>query len=276
MPAKGGVFQCRACATCGQAKAVNAFLRLDDDSQDVTCRSCRSRAIRAARPEFDELTRKCSRCEIIRPVDQFKMGHGWPRRVCEPCRREQQNARTRKLSESVLIECIDCGTEQPRTEFLNPTRGRPFRRCASCRLYSERRAEGSVTRRAAKSEKEKSCSRCGLMKSISEFSLRTEGTWKSHCNRCIALAQRAKKYGISVDEYENMETTQAGLCRICDKVPVTSLRVDHDHATGRVRGLLCHECNAGIGLLGDDHARILRAAEYLVADKDALKIGGEI
>lgn len=59
-----------------------------------------------------------------------------------------------------------------------------------------------------------------------------------------------------------MSAAQNNRCAIClrDKV---RLGVDHDHSTGRVRGLLCHKCNAAIGLLEDSRFRLKSALKYL-------------
>jgi hypothetical protein len=53
-----------------------------------------------------------------------------------------------------------------------------------------------------------------------------------------------KKYGIDIETYERMLRAQDGVCAICRRPPKTvRLNVDHDHKTGRVRGLLCFRCN---------------------------------
>lgn len=73
-------------------------------------------------------------------------------------------------------------------------------------------------------------------------------------------------YNISLKQYEKMYMEQAGLCAICRK-PTTIekpfLFVDHDHDTGKVRGLLCHKCNAGIGLFEDNVNSLNFAIQYL-------------
>lgn len=60
-------------------------------------------------------------------------------------------------------------------------------------------------------------------------------------------------------------TAQGGVCAICGRAPRDdiSLHVDHDHATGAVRGLLCFRCNNAVGDLEDDPAILRRAAVYV-------------
>jgi hypothetical protein len=72
------------------------------------------------------------------------------------------------------------------------------------------------------------------------------------------------EYGISLDEYDKMVENQEGVCAICKKPPIgRRLAVDHDHVTGKIRGLLCHNCNVSLGLLGEDSEAIKRLLDYL-------------
>jgi hypothetical protein len=60
-----------------------------------------------------------------------------------------------------------------------------------------------------------------------------------------------------------MVAAQNGACKVCNEVPTETLRVDHCHVTGRVRGLLCRKCNTGLGMLRDSVAIVASALEYL-------------
>ncbi len=79
------------------------------------------------------------------------------------------------------------------------------------------------------------------------------------------------RYGMTVEEYDLMVSSQQGLCAICgnpettkhEKGSVKRLSVDHDHKTGKRRDLLCHNCNCGLGRFLDDPIRLEKAAEYL-------------
>lgn len=76
--------------------------------------------------------------------------------------------------------------------------------------------------------------------------------------------QLRNNYGITLKEYNKILKKQEGGCAICGTTALEqALSVDHDHDTGEVRGLLCSNCNRGIGLLGDSSDTLMRAAEYL-------------
>jgi ribosomal protein L34E len=80
--------------------------------------------------------------------------------------------------------------------------------------------------------------------------------------------QLRRKYGITLDEYQKLFTKQHGECAICGSAigeisRQRPLFVDHCHATGRVRGLLCGSCNRGIACFNDDPVRLRTAAKYL-------------
>lgn len=72
------------------------------------------------------------------------------------------------------------------------------------------------------------------------------------------------KYGLTVEDYNNMLLNQAGGCAICGKSPgERPFDVDHCHDTGKVRGLLCNNCNMGLGSFKDNIDNVRRAVQYL-------------
>jgi hypothetical protein len=78
--------------------------------------------------------------------------------------------------------------------------------------------------------------------------------------------QWQRKYGLSEAEYNRLLAEQGGLCAVCQQPPTEKkpLQVDHDHETGKVRGLLCWPCNLVLGIWNDDPKRFVRAADYLL------------
>lgn len=73
------------------------------------------------------------------------------------------------------------------------------------------------------------------------------------------------KYGITLEQYTEMYNSQKGLCKICDGF-MEVLRVDHCHSTSKVRGLLCHKCNVGLGHFNDSIELLSKATLYLKGD----------
>lgn len=131
---------------------------------------------------------------------------------------------------------------------------------------------------------EQRCNKCGLIKGAAFFSL-DRGNLRGRCKKCEAEIRRQKRkadpkttdkkrdydfrrqYGISLSERADMLASQGGRCKICGieegLAPRKRLAVDHCHETGKVRGLLCDNCNKGIGCLRDDPAILRMAIEYL-------------
>lgn len=71
------------------------------------------------------------------------------------------------------------------------------------------------------------------------------------------------RYGITVADYERLYLEQDGRCAIC-LIPFSGrAHIDHEHETGRIRGLLCRPCNVGLGHFGDNVEGLMRAVAYL-------------
>jgi len=138
----------------------------------------------------------------------------------------------------------------------------------------------------------KSCGKCGAVKPVSDFALnkgKADGFhyWCKVCaneynkernqrlyTEAFVRAKNLKQlYGMTSEEYRVMFLAQGGVCAACGQPEtaidprtkhVKNLQVDHCHETGKVRALLCQECNNALGLLHDDPERIgllLRYAE---------------
>ena len=135
---------------------------------------------------------------------------------------------------------------------------------------------------------EKTCRVCKRILPLERFGRRSDrGEWsyRSECKECIATKQKQyrlrtkdpiqsrknwsrqlkHRFGISVEEYEQMLVAQSGGCAICGCVNVDERRlaVDHDHKTGRIRGLLCHHCNVVLGHVNDSPARLRQLIAYI-------------
>ena len=88
---------------------------------------------------------------------------------------------------------------------------------------------------------------------------------KAHAERAEAY-RRKHLYGLTHDQYVAMFAAQGGRCAICAS-PHAKLHIDHDHATGQVRGLLCRACNHLLGNARDDADLLTQARFYLLQDR---------
>jgi hypothetical protein len=103
--------------------------------------------------------------------------------------------------------------------------------------------------------------------------LKSSAAWREKNPDSDVNKHLMRKYGISLEQYNNMFQIQNGLCGICGKKESTRRRkktegnerlaVDHCHETGVVRGLLCFKCNTAIGSLGDNEEMVMRVIFYL-------------
>ncbi|MFC9606544.1 endonuclease VII domain-containing protein [Streptomyces niveus] len=113
----------------------------------------------------------------------------------------------------------------------------------------------------------KRCPQCGEVKPHSEWEQNgtTSDGYASYCRPCRATRNQKsyfkRKYGITMAQRDEMISSQMGICVICLSAPAA--HVDHCHETGRVRGVLCFNCNSAIGKLGDDPDTLRRATAYL-------------
>ena len=126
----------------------------------------------------------------------------------------------------------------------------------------------------------KVCSKCKADKPLKDFSPdnRKKGRTQAQCKKCRAVVQTKiynsesgrdkylSKYGITYKDYNTMFTTQNGCCAICGKhqsILTYRLAVDHNHKTGKVRGLLCKNCNTSLGVMEDSTELLSKAIQYL-------------
>ncbi|WP_078894578.1 endonuclease VII domain-containing protein [Streptomyces sp. CT34] len=142
------------------------------------------------------------------------------------------------------------------------------RECAAAYHQARQLARGKNVRPKVEApEGYKHCRTCGEAKPHSEWhrNRRTSDGFATLCKPCKAAKGRVRhlkrQYGITEAERDALVKEQWGLCVIClDAAPA---HVDHDHETGKVRGVLCFSCNAALGQFKDRPDALRRAAEYL-------------
>jgi hypothetical protein len=161
--------------------------------------------------------------------------------------------------------CRECGVVKPLTEFYKAAgcvdghRGE----CKSCF-----QAKQSARYRADPERQETAKERTRQWRLDNEEYYRERS---AAYRKTDAYKQSLRKtylkqtYGLTPEDYDRMLEAQGGGCAICGKAPRPdiSLHIDHDHETGRIRGLLCFTCNNGLGQFQDDPELLIAAAEYV-------------
>jgi hypothetical protein len=117
----------------------------------------------------------------------------------------------------------------------------------------------------------KVCPKCGIAKEKKEFgedSTKVDGvsSWCRPCKKIWRAEHRKENPEQHVEDYNRMYAAQEGKCACCGKHSSEfrrGLHVDHDHATGQVRALLCTKCNPGIGYFDDSIEKLEMAIQYL-------------
>ena len=183
--------------------------------------------------------------------------------------------------------CPDCGESRPIDVFTRDKRRRDGL-AFYCRDHARQRLRDSKARRVGPPSRRhpvgrevpdgfKWCPDCDAVKPLAEFpkTRSSRSGVYTYCKPCHNVRGRAAKdkvggsrtyhlrrrYGITARDADAMLEEQGGSCAICRIEPAA--HVDHDHATGAVRALLCFGCNGGLGQFKDDPEVLRAAARYV-------------
>lgn len=155
-------------------------------------------------------------------------------------------------------ECAKCHKVKDETKFSWCSAKHKYRRsrCNTCRAvyhrrWSKRNPQTIVAYRRRYRENRKKQDLASYRRDKRQFHL-------------------MKTFGITIEQYDAMLLVQNGVCAICGnpetmrhKGRILLLAIDHDHETGKIRGLLCCQCNHGLGSFRDNPKRLEKAAAYL-------------
>jgi Recombination endonuclease VII len=185
--------------------------------------------------------------------------------------------------------CKDCRDHRPTSDFSKNARSRDglafYCRAhlaqRSLRSREARRTKPRVVRRPPQDllvpEGYKWCPDCSGVLPLAEFvrTAQSKSGYSAYCKPCHNARGKesrerlggarsyhlTRRYGITAAEADFLLAQQGGLCAICRSAPAA--HVDHDHATGNVRALLCFNCNGGLGQFRDDPGLLHLAAFYV-------------
>lgn len=163
--------------------------------------------------------------------------------------------------------CTACRLDLPPAAFTSSQLAKRSARCAQCRSVVAKR------HRAANRERINARQRADHAANREARNASRNQRWHER-DRVASRDERLRRvYGISIEQYNEMLERQGGVCAICQGEEtvtragtIRALSVDHCHATGRVRGLLCANCNTFIGMAEDDPVRLLAAMNYLAVE----------
>jgi hypothetical protein len=272
--------QTKRCPRCATDKPLADFARASRalDGLQAHCRTCcadyrRARTERERNAAKDVVEQKrCPRCDTVKAGSEFAQNRSTRDGLqshCRPCAAEVQRAYFERNAEAIALRyaerlarkpddagtkvCRKCGQTKPLLDFYahRTTKDGRANYCRTCQTaataaWQKANAEQTRTQRAARKAEGK--------------------TPRDHRQWWLRL------YRLTPETYARLLEQQGGACAIClhperyiDKRTgePRRLAVDHDHATGGVRGLLCGRCNRGIGQFGDDPDALARATDYL-------------
>lgn len=241
--------------------------------------------------------KRCYRCKKELHINSFRKNNrsndGFSA-SCKECLNEL-GAENRKRRREMLITlaektCKRCLFKKSAKEFgLNSdTKDGLHRNCRSCMqkmelTFSERKRKREQKGYTQPPDK-KVCSACGQEKPIYDFcsKLTAPTGFSGICKACkrsqlsrlrkqnpnYTLVARNNQllsdYGISLEDFNKLSLEQKGFCSICsENLPLV---VDHCHKTKKVRGLLCRNCNLGLGYFKDNLERLQKAIDYLKSE----------
>lgn len=153
--------------------------------------------------------------------------------------------------------CSTCQIDKDLVDFYLKPNGQPMGQCKACREV-KRKLRYQADPDAYKS-------RCRSWRTVNrDRANEIARTWRAANPDKQRNYFLKATYGITLEAYESLFKSQEGKCKICgQEFPDETLVVDHDHQTGAVRGLLCNNCNTGIGYLRDSPDLLLKAIAYL-------------
>lgn len=156
--------------------------------------------------------------------------------------------------------------EEQRAHIAKMLAARPQNRPEEHRQNHAKAARAAWERKFENaSPRERNCLCCGEL-----FTVKPKLAGKQYycAVECRRLYSRLRRYGLSYRQYQDLLEKQGGACALCRGAwkgwaTKEGPHVDHCHTTGRVRGLLCGDCNTAIGRFGDDPVLLRAAAAYL-------------
>lgn len=240
----------KKCRLCNIEKSINSFDLQSklSENRDTRCKEC----VKESKKEFRN-SRSFIKDKFVYETNNKK--YGYSLKICEihgSLTYENIRLRIRVVKNKIQtnLSCISCLKEKAKLQrgdhVLDLRKNLSSLKCSAC-----------------KKNKEKSC-----------FSVSALKDKYGKCKECSSISSKKSfilsKYKLSEHDYNALIKEQNNLCKICGnketgqfKGKKKRLSVDHNHGTGKVRGLLCSYCNIGLGVFKDSPNILRKAIKYL-------------
>ena len=224
--------------------------------------------------------KKCSGCMQVKPLSDYgtyrrgqKLYYQTRCKACQVSEREQRLAEERERLErypETERTCRKCELTKPIDQFSKGDGGNLRKVCKDCKAEQHRQWRARNTEHVQEWHRDynKTPDRKKALQDRSRRRYHEQQQRESRYERRLI-----KAYNLTRAAYDAKLAEQNGGCAICGNQCKTgrTLAVDHCHVTGQVRGLLCANCNRGIGWLQDDQTLIRAALEYVMKWDDTLQ-----
>lgn len=226
-------------------------------------------------------TKKCKKCGSVKPISRYltRKETGKLRNECNDCmnayHREVYLRKVGKFKLDVKAEkreaseksCIHCGVVKPIGEFgwHNVAKKQHRNFCKQCQKEWDSKYKTSPEGKQKTTEWiNRNKDKIVAYRELYKADLNNVARHKEYSRKAIL-----KRFGITQEDYDRMFQMQEGKCKICGTQEINRDKkyfcVDHNHETGEVRGLLCHNCNVAIGLMKDSPELLNKAINYLTS-----------
>jgi Recombination endonuclease VII len=243
---------------------------------------------RAPRTPFEEPPeRTCLMCKETKPIETFMWAdkhHRLHRNICKQCNTEEPKRRRekRRIASMQPRICTTCQEEKPAEEFSWKNKKDFLRQplCKPCALVQseqfrtaqrEQLGEEGMTAlhkaRYAKDRENQLAYHRDYYQANGEKLRAKSQAWyqanREHALRNARIRKLRSNFGLTPEDYTAMLEAQGGVCALCQSNRGRKLVVDHDHVTGKVRGLLCCPCNSFLGRIKESVDALDRIKAYL-------------
>lgn len=289
------------CPICKIWKSLKSFYKDSASPTKLTsrCKEClipksrcyyqkirRQRLLQPQKPNAQTIQsgkKRCSKCKTWKSLDAFNKHKTQPTGLSSACRKcskptPEHNRIVHlkhcfgltledydRMLESQNGQCAICGTKEPggkRNKYFAVDHDHVTRKIRGLLCGNCNQALG-----AFKDSFEFLESAIQYLATVEYTPLNTTQSHVSKTSVCRRTRNYKRNYGLTIEDYDQMFEDQDGRCVICGAESPGSKRkhffIDHDHETGKIRGLLCGHCNTALGQFKDDPVTIELAIEYL-------------